>query len=65
MFVRWNFTVCWVDPELLRDLVVREPAGERLQDRELALGETERLRARALVVSAASPCPHVPLEHLA
>ena len=36
------------DPELLRDLVVREAAGERAEDRQLALGEAEGLCARAL-----------------
>ena len=64
MFVRWNFTVCGCDPELLRDLVVREAAGERAEDRELALGETERLGARALALLAADRRWDVPLERL-
>ena len=51
-------------PELLRDLVVREPAGERAQDRQLAVGEAERLRARLLALLDARPscgcCPRAP-----
>ena len=64
MFVRWNFTV-WGDPELLGDLVVREAAGERAEDRQLPLGEAERLRARLLALPRRRPSMDVPLECLA
>ena len=53
------------DPELLCDLVVREAASERAEDRELALREPERLGAGALGFLAADRGVDVPLERLA